>query len=70
MTADLRHFNVRPSIGTHRVDLTCKRCGGLVRDERLNGLSTVADLVDAANGHEQRMHRPNLVITIHQGGAA
>ena len=58
--ADLRHFEVRPSIGTHRPHLMCRRCGALVRDPRLNGLSTVADLVDAANEHEQRRHSPQL----------
>lgn len=58
---DLENYTVRPQVGTHRVDVICGRCHGPVRDHRLNGLVTAADIVAAAEGHEKRMHRPKLV---------
>jgi len=53
-------FTVRPSVGTHRVDVICGRCKGPVRDSALSGVATVADIVAAAEAHEKRLHRPRL----------
>ena len=60
----LDEFTVRPQVGTHRVDVMCGRCKGPVRDARLNGLATVADITAAADAHAARLHRPEFVINI------
>jgi hypothetical protein len=57
----LDHFTVRPQLGTQRVDVICGRCKGPVRDQRLNGVATVADIVAAAEAHNTRLHRLTVV---------
>lgn len=58
----LEEFTVRPQVGTQRIDVICGRCKGTVRDHRLNGLATAADVVAAAEDHAKRLHRPQLHI--------